>query len=359
MPHPLSDFPTYTACLAGVSRVNIRHHKSGTISFVGRKVLQLPKRPPMESGSYPVTGFDVVTNMGKVLQSDFSGSGSYGFRDNGFTDFMVNVLHMPLFAPRDSVELAFCSSTTVGLKTTAMGKIAVPLMTKGSTTKHLASAGSGEIIFSNINTHRSTANRRSVRDIETQVKVPDAFTNNNASVFGCTRRQQVSLVPTIGKWNQDTSIQRKQAHSIGEQTIGAFVIVDGCWGERNDRNRLVFDDATIGFESFVRIGNPMYRLAHHLTAQRGKQLSHWVVAQVVQCNAIPHPVRDNHRYDLRTCATKRISQRSQSLGLFWAGQELKGCRAITHIGKHYRSAMQSQDALPTSPEWRGLSRGLR
>lgn len=344
MLRPLSYCPADTACLAGVGGVNVRHNKSGTFCFVGGKFLQLPKGPAVEAGSHPAPSFDVIADIGKVFQSDFSRPSSYRLHDNGFTDFMVNMLHMPMFTPGDSKELTLSGSATVGLKTPTMGKIDVTPMAQGTTTKHLASASSSKIVFSNINTHRPAPRRSSVRDIEAEVKVPDSFANKHASFFGHTRRHQVGLVFSAGKGDQDASGHRKQAHSIGEQTVCALVETDGCRGERKYLDRSIFADTTTALESSVRIGYAMNSLADHLTPQFWEQLPHWVVAQVMQSDPVPCSVGYDGRHYRRARTTKRLSQISQILSLLSASQEFKGNRANSHIGKYCTAVMRSQVA---------------
>lgn len=342
MLNPFSDFPTHTARLAGVCGADIRHHETSASSLVGYKVLQLSEGPTMQASAYPPSGPDVVSDVGQVFESNLSSPRTDRLNNDSFADFMVDVLYVPLFAPRDSAELTLSCSTTVGLETTTVGKMNVALMAQGTTTKHLASAGSGDVVFSDINTHGSACQRRSIWDIKHQIKVPNSFTNDDARFFRDTRSEQVSLMVSADERDNDASVQREKTDCCVFKTVSPFVEIDGVRSKLYNWNWLVFDDPAIGLQGSVSIGYTMHGLANHLAPQFRDKFADGVVAQVVQGYPVPCASSHDDWRNFGARATERSGQLCQAVSLFQAGHELQGDGALTHIGNYAPEAAGCQ-----------------
>lgn len=152
---PFTDGPARRARLTRVCGVNKNHAQSSGFSLVGNKVLQLPESPAMQSRPDSLPCLDVGADISQVFHADFACTGTQRFRNNGFAGFMVDVLDMPLLAPGDSLEFALGSAATVGLETTAMGKVNVPVVPELSAAPDLASAGRCEVVFAHVDTNNA------------------------------------------------------------------------------------------------------------------------------------------------------------------------------------------------------------
>jgi len=287
MLHPFSDFPTNRARLARVGRVNVHHGQSCPLRLVGHKVLQLAKSPPMQPCSDPFMRLDMGADMGQIFQAECARARTDGFGHDGFTDFVVDVFHMPLFTPRDSLEFALGGAATIGLETTAMGKVNITLMPQLTATPDLARTGSGEIVFSDIDAQdAATRNRGDIREIEDQIKVPDAFADDQRGFFGCATGKQIALMLPADKRNMYASVQGKQRHGIALDRIGALVEGDRSRMKGRGRNRFIFRN----LQNLIGISHPVNGLTDHLAPQHRVVFPYWVVRQMVQSYPIPAPM---------------------------------------------------------------------
>lgn len=364
MPLPVSDRPASRTRLARVGRFHEDHAQPARFGLVGDKVLQLPEGPTVQPCPNPLSGLDVGPDVGQVFQADFACTDAKRLLDDGFAGLVVDVADTPFLAPGDSLELALSGAATIGLKASAMGKVDIPLVAEVSAAPDLASAGGGEIVFSNVHAEHATARGgRGIRQIEDQVEIPDTLTEDEARFLGGAARQQIALVLAGSKGNLDAARQGEQREPIALERIGALVEVDRGWPKDDRGDRLVFGDPLVGLERLVGVRNPVDRLADHLTAQRRKALAHCVVGQVVQSDAVPAAMLLDEGNDGVTGLGIGSCERSQRRCLFRRSQQFEGYRAFIHIGGHHRAMRRkSKDwqpfrppAIPPRPESRGFS----
>ncbi|OFZ69079.1 MAG: hypothetical protein A2V79_11705 [Betaproteobacteria bacterium RBG_16_56_24] len=348
MLHPLSKFPAHRARLAGVRRVNVNHGQPSTLRFVSNKVLELPESPAMQSRSDALSGLDVGPDVRQVFHADFTRAGTDSLCNDGLAGFVVRMFHMPLFTTGDSAELAFSSPATVGLETTTMGKVDVPVMLEFSTAPDLASTGSCEVILTNITPHHATTgNRSDIGKIEGEIEIPDALADDQFGFFGCATSKQVALMLATNKRNLGTPCEGEQRKRVALDRVGALVEVDGRGLEGNRRNRLVFGDAFVGLERLVSIGHTMDSLAHHLATKRRKLFAHRVIGQVVQSYPVPAAMLDSKRNDGVAGLSIGIGKRRQCQRLFGRSNQLERYRSSYHIGENMRYSKESQEQQPS------------
>ena len=355
MLRPFSEHPAERACLARIGGVDVNHGEPKGLGFVGHKVLQLPEGPTMQPRPDPLTGLDVLPDMGQVLHADLGGSRGHGFRNNGFADLVVHMFDMPTLPTGDSLELALGSAATVGLETTAMGKVNVALVPQLTATPDLASAGSGEIVLPDINPQDAPArNRGGIREIENEVEIPDSLTDYEPGFLRRTRGQQITLMLATHEGNLDTSGQGEQRQNIISDRVGPFVEIDRRGAKSQGRNRPILRDALVGLERLVSIRNPVDRLAHHLATERRELLTDRVIGQVMECDPIPAAMFLRQRHDCAASLGIGIRKHSQRRDLLGRGHQLKRYCSF-HIGQVTLSKGQQSTPPPYLP---GLNAGV-
>lgn len=333
MLHPSSNYPACRTRLARVGGVDEDRSNTGGLRFVDDEILQLPECPSMQACTHPLSGLDTIPDVRQVFHADFASTDAHGLCDYGFAGLVIDVLYMPLLAPGDSLEFAPGGTTTIGLETTAMGKVNVPFVAHVASTPDLASTGSGEIVFPDIDAHSATRRRLDVRKIENEIEVPNTFAYDEFCFFWCSACKQVALMLPTNERNLDASGQCEQRQHVTLDRVGTFIEVDGCSAESDYRNGLIFGNVFIGLERFVGIGDAVNGLAHHLTTEIGKPLADGVVAQVMQCDSVPTAMLLGKRDDGIASLGINIGQRSKRLGLLGDCDKLERDRPF-HIG-HY------------------------
>lgn len=349
MPLPFSDGPTSRAGLACVGRFHEDHVQPGGFGLVGHKVPKLPEGPAVQPSPDPLPGLDIGADVGQVFHADFAGSGTQGFGDDGFAGFVVDMANMPFLAPGDSLEFALSGAATVGLETTAMGKVNIPVVPEFPATPDLASAGCSEVILANIDpANAATRTWWGIGKIEDEVEIPDSFADNEPRLFGDTACKQIQLMLPGDEENLDAPRQSEQRQRIALKRIGALVEADRCGPENDCRNGLVLGDSLVGLECLVGISNTMDGLANHLTAERRKSLAHRVVGEMVQSNAVPTPMLPSERHNGVAGAGIGVSERGQSRRLIGSGGQLEIDSSL-HIGHTTQTGGKSQHRLLSSP----------
>ena len=364
MLRPLSKFPTHAACLRRVCRVNKHNTKPSSLSLVSGEVLKLPESPTMQPCPDPLSGLDVGANVGQGFHADFSGTGTDSFGNDGSTGFVVDVLDMPLFAPGDSAELAFSSHATIGLETTTMGKVNVPVMPEFSAPPDLAGAGGREVVLAHVNAENAAAgNRGGVRYVEDEVEVPYALSGDQIRFLWHPAGKQVPLVLSTDERNLNAAVEREQRQRIILERVGAFVEVDRRWPKSDDRNRLILSDALVGLQGFVGVGDAVHGLAHHLTAKGGQKFAHRVIDQVMQGDTVPAAMLNSEWHDGVAGQSECVGKRGQCQRLFRPGNQLERYSSSYHIGNNMLNSEESQvqrhfgRPLPIHmPEGSGISR---
>lgn len=367
VPLPFSDSPAHAACLRRVGGVDVDHAQPGCRSLVGHELLKLLEGPSMQPRPDTFPGLDVGADVGQVFHADFARARTQGFRNDGLTGFVVDMLDMPLLATGDSPQFPLCGTATVGLEATAMGKMDVALVAQFPATPDLASAGGGEVIFAHVNSTNTTAeNRRRIGKIEDEVEVPDAFANDQLRFLGGTSDQQVALMLATGKRDSGAARQREQGERVALDRVGALVEIDGRGPEGDHRDWLVPGDALVGLERLVGIGNAVDGLADHLAAKRRESFADRVVTQVVQGNAVPAAMLLCERDDGVARIGIDAGQSRKRFCLPRRCQQLEGNRPF-HIGtivtkdrpNRKRKLRQGRPLggapIPPRPEGRGLS----
>ena len=357
MLHPLSKLPTHATSLRCVSGVDVDHVQPSAFGLVGNKVLKLPEGPAMQTRPDPLSGLDVGADVGQVFHPKFTCSGTNSFCDDGLAGFMVHVLDMPLLTTGDSTELTSSSSTTVGLETTAMGKVNVPVMPEFSAAPDLASAGDCEVILAYVNPESATArNRDGIGKIKGEIEVPIALADDQLGFFRCTTGKQVTLVLTADELNLGSPSKSEQRERVALDRVGALIEVDrGCL-EGDSRDRFVLGDALVGLVRLVGIGNTVNGLANHLTTKCRKLLAHRVIGQVVQRHPVPATMLDGERHDGIASFGIGVRKRGQRTHLLGCANQLEGYRSRYHIGQYRLPFKESQGHFfPPHPKGRGLS----
>lgn len=333
MPLPFSDSPAHRACLARVGRVNINHGQTGGFSFVSNEVLKLPECPAMQPRSNAPPGLDVGADMRQVFHADFTGSIADSLRNKGLAGFVVDVLNMPPLTPGDSLEFALGGAATVGLETTAMGKVNVPLVAEIPAAPDLAGAGCCEVIFPNIYpANAATRDWRSVGKVEDKVEIPDALAGNELRLLSSPARQQVALMLAADERNLGAPVEGEQGECVTLDRVSAPIKVDGSGSEDDCRDRLVLCDPLVGLQRLVGIRHTVDGLANHLAAESRELLAHCVIGQVVQGYAVPASMLHGKRNDGVTCSGVGIGKRTKRSHVLRGGQQLKRCRSLFHIG---------------------------
>lgn len=333
MPRPFSNFPAHRARLARIGGVDIDNSETGSLRLVGHKVLQLPKGPTVQSSSDALTGPNTLPDMRQVFHANLAGSRGQGLGNDGFTGLVVDVFHMPLLAPGDNLEFALGGAATVGLETTAMGKVNIALVSQLVATPDPASAGRGEIVFPDINPQNATArDGRDLRETEDEVEIPDSLTDNEPRFLGRATGKQVALVPASGKGDLDTTRQGEQRQGTRPNRVGPLVEIDRRRIKRHSGNGFVFRKALVFLKRFIGVGHPVNRLTDHLTTERRELFSNRVIGQMVQRDTVPTTMFLHQRNHSRAGVSKRSRQISQGRRLLRCRQKFQRYGTLVHIG---------------------------
>jgi hypothetical protein len=252
----------------------------------------------MQTGTNPFACLDAITDMCQVFHADLPHMQTLRLLDNSFGYFVVHVFDMPPLPTRDSSQLPPGSTATVGLETTAMGKVKIPVKPEFPATKDLATTRGGEIVFAHIDTQNATTgNRGDIWNIKDEVKKPLTLSANQLGLFRFTRSKQIRLMLTANKRHKLPPGQGEQGNSVLPQGIGAMIVMDRCTLETYQWDWLAFLDPVIRLQSLVGTCDAMNRIAGHLTAKFLVLISKRPVSQMVQCDTIPaamlHGKRDN------------------------------------------------------------------
>lgn len=340
---PFSDVPAYRARLARVGRVDVHHGYPKSLGLVSNKILQLPKGPAVEPCAYPLPRLDAVADMGQVFHADFPHAQRQSLPDDGFGNFVVDVFDMPPLPTRDSPQFPLRGAATVGLKTAAMGKVAVTFKPQFPAAEYLAITRGGKSVFSDIHTHHATfGDARDIGDIQYKIEIPLAFATDQLSFLGAAGRQQIGLVFTAYERHQFAAVQCKQRHRTIAQRVSPMVEVNRCAVEGDCWNGLAFRDALAGLERFIRASNPVDGIASHLAAQCRKSITNRVVRQMVQRHPIPAAMRLNERHKPVTGLRERVRKLRQFLCLLRGSEQFQGDRPF-----HIKMALQEKGGAGT------------
>lgn len=329
---PFPQFVAYGARLARVCRIHIIHSYPNTLRLVSHKVLQLSPRPSVQPCTHSFSGFDPVTNMGQVFQTNLGRAAGDSFSNNVFGYNVIYMRDVPTFIARDFAKTLFCALRTVGLETPTMSEVFISIMPQFTTIEH-ATAGSGrDVVFPDIATHDTVSSAwGGIRHIKDQIEKPLAFIANQFRFRCGTLRQKVRLIFAKNKWHLLTAIHGEQRKGITLDAIGPLVEVYRLWLEYDQRNRFVFADTFIGFKRFVCARHFVDGIAGHLTAKVGILGTHGMISQVVQRDSVPAAMFLCKRNNGVTCRRKRFSQTLEGFGLFFSVKKLDRYSAF-HIG---------------------------
>jgi len=330
--NPLSQFMAYGAELAAVCRGHIIHGYSHALRLVSHKILQLPPCPAMQPGANPLPGFNPITNMGQVFQTNLGRAAGDSFSNNGFGYNVIYMRDVPTFIARDFAKTLFCALRTVGLETPTMSEVFISIMPQFTTIEH-ATAGSGrDVVFTDIATHDTVSSAwGGIRHIKDQIEKPLAFIANQFRFRCGTLRKKVRLIFAKNKWHLLTAIHGEQRKGITLDAIGPLIEMNGLWLEYDQRNRFVFADTFIGFKRFVCARHFVDGIAGHLTAKMRVTGTNNIVCKVVKGNAVPTTMLLSEWHNIIASGRKRLGQVREGLSLFFSVKKLDGYSAF-HIG---------------------------
>lgn len=312
----LSQFSTTRAHPAGVGRVDVLNRDARSFRLVLNKGLKLSPCPAVESGAYPLTGFNPVANVRQILHRDFGDAGLDGGLNDGFARFVVDVLHTSHLFTGDLPELLFCALAAVGLKTATQGKVTVALITQVLAAEDLAQAMGGEVVFSNIHAHhKAGCHGFRVVTLDNKVEIPASFAKDEFGLSRLPADQDAPLVFTQAQGNTDTPFNGVERHGITFERIGAFVEMHAGAVEANFWNRLIFPDTPEFLLCLVRLAYREDGVAAHLAAQR-RCLTQRAVSSLVQRYAIPDTMLSNDRNKPVAGVSVGSTKRSESTCLF-------------------------------------------
>lgn len=329
---PFPQFVAYGARLARVCRIHIIHSYPNTLRLVSHKVLQLSPRPSVQPCTHSFSGFDPVTNMGQVFQTNLGRAAGDSFSNNGFGYNVIYMRDVPTFIARDFAKTLFCALRTVGLETPTMSEVFISIMPQFTTIEH-ATAGSGrDVVFTDIATHDTVSSAwGGIRHIKDQIEKPLAFIANQFRFRCGTLRKKVRLIFAKNKWHLLTAIHGEQRKGITLDAIGPLVEVYRLWLEYDQRNRFVFADTFIGFKRFVCARHFMDSVTGHLAAKARPLGTNNIVCEVVKGNAVPTTMLLSEWHNVIASKRESISQVFEGLGLFFCVKQLDGYGAF-HIG---------------------------
>lgn len=314
----LSDRPANRARLAGVGRFHKDHAQGRRFRFIGHEVLKLAECPPVQPRPDPSPAFDAGSDVAQVFHSDFSDLCLDCFCNDSLACFVVDVLDMPRLTPGDSPQFTFGCAATVGLKTTAMGKVDVSFVSQFTAAPDLAGAGCSEIVFAHVDPECAAATyRRDIGKVENKIEVPDAPPNGQTGFLGDAHGQKLALMLARRERDLAPASQREQGKRVVLEGIRAPVEVNRRGPKGEGWNRLVLGDALVGLERFVSVCNTVYGLANHLATKCRETLSRLVIHKMMQRHPVPASMFLSDWNDgvarLAECARQR-RQRNRLLG---------------------------------------------
>lgn len=361
---PLSDGPAYRARLAGICGVDIGHAQSNAFSLIGNEVLELPKRPAVQSGPDSLTGLEVGSDMRQILHADFAGPNAQRLRNDGLAGFVVHMGHVPTLVPGDSLELALGCAATVGLETTAMGKVAVTLVPQLPAAEYLATTRGGEIVFPDIHTQYTTiGDREDLGEFQYEVKIPMAFSVHQLRFLGATRGQQVGLVLAADERHDFPTTHGEQGNAVFPERIGPMVEMDSGAVERDAGDWFVPGNPPVRLQCFIGAGDTVNGVAGHLAPKIREAFPKEVVGEMVQCYPVPAAMFLGEWYCHVAGLRENHRQSIQFPGLRRGGQQLQG-NSTFHIGKYATKIASTQgdaglgQALPAALSPPGLNAGV-
>jgi hypothetical protein len=116
-----SYFATFATPLRRVSRINIDDRNASMISFIFDKLLKLTEGPGVNHGSLLSSCFNPVSDIGQFFKSDHVAG--LTVCDDGFTDAVVDVLHVAAFFAREQFQSVFRRLRAFALKSLAKLRI--------------------------------------------------------------------------------------------------------------------------------------------------------------------------------------------------------------------------------------------
>ena len=329
---PFPQFVAYGARLARVCRIHIIHSYPNTLRLVSHKVLQLSPRPSVQPCTHSFSGFDPVTNMGQVFQTDLGRPAGNSLSNNGFGNNVIYMHDVPAFLARDFTKTLFCASCAVGLKTPTMSEILIPIMPQFSTIKHTTTGCGRDVVFPDINASNTVSGGwRYIRNIQDKVKVPLAFFADQLRFGGRSLRKKIELMWTRSKLYFSAPRHGEQGKCVSLDAVGPLIEVDRLWLENDQRDRFVFADAFIGFKCFIGARHFMDSVTGHLAAKARPLGTNNIVCEVVKGNAVPTTMLLSEWHNVIASKRESISQVFEGLGLFFCVKQLDGYGAF-HIG---------------------------
>ena len=350
MLHAFSYCSASTARLRSISRFYKNNTYPNSVGFVRYKVLKLSKCPAMQTRSntfpHPYMGADVS----QVLHSNFRNTCSKCLRNNVFAGYVIHMLYMSLFSPRDSAQLSFGCATTIGLKAMTQSKVFVPTVPQKTAAQYLTGTCGCEIILSNINTHKPTIRQWwGVWDTEKKVKIPNTFTYNSSRFFGRSLFKQAPLLFANNKGYCSASRKgEKRKSSCILKGVRTFVEGNRRRTESNGRDRYVLADFTVTLQRFVSVSDTVYCLADHLATEQRKCFPHRIVDKVVQRYAIPTTVFLRAGNNSITRSSESLCKRRQRRRLLGARQQFQRHGSHHHIGPIFPLERCQVHFLPTA-----------
>jgi hypothetical protein len=270
----------------------------------------------MQTGAHTLPRFDAVSDMRQVFHCKSRNTEALRLLDYRFTNFVVDLSHVPLFSAGDFAEQLSCALRAVGLETTAQGKMAVPLVAQPATAKEVAGTRGREIILSDIHAqHWTGGTQRAILAFDYQVEVPFAFTPDEFCLSRGARIQNPSLVLPYNHPHPDTPRKRIERHGFTSERVGTLVKMDARPAKIQGRDRGIFSYPAQFPLRLIRLANRKDRIARHLRAQ-GSCLPEVRVGEVVKRHPIPTAMLNHggNKSVARLCVSSLQSR--QLTGLF-------------------------------------------
>src|SRR6266704_696066 len=165
------------ASLACVRRIDVLNRDADGFGLVLNKLLQLSKRPAMQTRAHASARFDSVADVSQILQPDLRHTRRQCLSHNGFACFVIDVFYAPHLLAGGLLERLSGALAAVGLKTSAPGKVAITSLAQALPAKDLAQACGSEIVLSDIHAHhRAGCQRFRVFALNYQVEEPPTLT---------------------------------------------------------------------------------------------------------------------------------------------------------------------------------------
>jgi len=290
---------TNATSLTGICRINIFNTNTSSLCFILNKALKFCPCPAMQAGTNPFTSFNAFADIGQVLQYNRVASRLQSFCDNGFTYFVVNMGNMAGFSTRDFAKQLFCALRAVALKPAAKGKMLITFVSKLTTTKKLSGGYGGQVVLSKINSDSTAISgfKRSIRQIQNEIKIPNFVLTNKISFFYCSIIKIFSLKISEYHFNTNATGQRIKGKSfiLNGKRAGIKMNTGSCF-KRNGRN--IF--CSFGFQCFISICNGLYCNANHLRT-KFRLCSDFIINNVMQGHAVPAASFTDKRDNQITC----------------------------------------------------------